>query len=57
MISCHIVMHESQMLRAKFDRNSLTVFKVIVRKLLAYFYVDTAHISNFFSLIQVEPQK
>jgi len=36
-----IVKRESLMLCARFDGNSLTMFKVLVRKLLVYFFVDT----------------
>ena len=32
------------MLQAKFDENLLAIFKVRVKKLLAYFFVDTVYI-------------
>jgi len=35
--------HLSQMLYAKYNGNVLTTFKVIVKKHLAYFFVDKAN--------------
>jgi len=40
---CHIVKHGSLMPLAKLDGNSLTTFKVIIAKLLAYFFVFGVH--------------
>ena len=46
-ILCVVVEHSSLTLYAKFDENLLTAFKIAVKKLLAYFFVDTLCILTY----------
>ena len=41
---CRVGKHDLLMLRAISDGNCVTTFKVIVRKRLAYFFMDTVYV-------------